>query len=448
MMNHLNAQQEVLGRLPQVTESLALPLREAIRAAHMAKGISAGEFVQGMLLMGGTGTPDRVTLRSGITLDAGDDPYGKLDLLTCLKYLCCGGLRILSTQDGVRKYAEDQDAFFAFFDIAFHYEEAPERPCGRMLKAGEFGRAMLRLYRMLTEKDRDGLHSLFSRRALSRKVEVLMTMVQPLCDTPWAYQDHCVSILRTLVHDRLAALDAEAEAECCCRKGLARCHSNGVRNMPDAEAMEYFREAARLGHGKSAFLISMCVLEHGVWDYGDEPLYYPLFDAAKLGVKRAGLLAAVFEDHYPSEEACNWSDLICYLQNPAGEFAMEKYALGYCYLQRAKYSNDPGKDTASALHWLERAAGEGSKAAMCLLYELTCEKDPASAMAWLKQAAEEGSFKAMRMMYLATCDSDPQQACAWLQKGAEAGDSGAKIALECLSRGEPVRFDIGPYAPN
>ncbi len=447
MVDHFNAQQAVFLKLPHLVEELEFPLQEAIRTAHIARGITPGEFVRGMLLMGGTGTPDRVTLRSGITLDASGDPYRQLDLRTCLKYLCCGGLRVLSEKAGVREYATDQDAFFAFFDIDYRYEEAPERPCGRMLKAGDFSRAMLRLHRMLTEENRDGLYSLFSRRALLRKVQVLMDILQPLCDTSWAYQTQCEAILRTLVQDRLAALDAETEAECCYRKGLACCRSHGVRNMPTGEAMEYFRHASKLGHAQATFLIGICGLEHGVWDYGDEPLYYPLIDAAKQGAKRAELLAAVFEDHYPSEKACNWSDLICFLQNPAGEYTMEKYALGYCYLQRAKYGNDPAKDNKSALHWLELAAGEGSKAAMCLLYELTRKENPASAMAWLKRAATEGSFKAMRMMYLATCGSDPQDAAAWLRKAVEAGDSGAGIALDCLARGKPVCFDTAFQDP-
>ena len=120
--------------------------------------------------------------------------------------------------------------------------------------------------------------------------------------------------------------------------------------------------------------------------------------------------------------------------------AIESYALAYCYFRRAKYGTTPEQDTKLGLYWLDAAAKEGSKAAMYDLYERL--DDPEAAMVWLKRAANDGSFRAMRQMYRVTCADDPQTAAAWLHKAADAGDFGSKVALDCLERGEPVRFDI------
>lgn len=222
--------------------------------------------------------------------------------------------------------------------------------------------------------------------------------------------------------------------------GWVRCCIHGFRKMPPAEAMEHFREAAALDHGEALLIQGLCGLEHGVWHYGEEPFYYRLDDAARKGCAGAKLLSEVFEDHYPSEAACDWSGLIQALQEVADGRAIEGYALAYCYFRRAEYGTTPEQDTKLGLHWLELAAKDGSKAAMYDLYERL--NDPEAAMVWLKRAANDGSFRAMRQMYRVTCADDPQSAAAWLRKAAQAGDFGSRIALDCLERGEPVRFDI------
>ena len=222
--------------------------------------------------------------------------------------------------------------------------------------------------------------------------------------------------------------------------GWAKCCIHGFRKIPSEEAMDHFRDAAALGHGEALLIQGICGLEHGVWHYGEEPFYYRLDDAAQKGSTRAKLLTKVFEDHYPSEATCDWSGLIQELQKVADGRAIESYALAYCYFRRAKYGTTPEQDTKLGLYWLDAAAKEGSKAAMYDLYERL--DDPEAAMVWLKRAANDGSFRAMRQMYRVTCADDPQTAAAWLHKAADAGDFGSKVALDCLERGEPVRFDI------
>lgn len=222
--------------------------------------------------------------------------------------------------------------------------------------------------------------------------------------------------------------------------GWVLSHNRGLHRMPNGETMGYFRKAADMGHVQSMFLVALHDLEHGVQNDGDEPLYYRMADAASMGHDRAKLLTQVFEDHYPGQWAADWSGFIAALQQGNLSWATEWYALAYCYLQRAQYGNSSVGDTKAALHYLEMAAREGSKLAMCELYEQTREDDPAGAMAWLQTAAQEGSYLAMRKMYRATCDSDPDGAAAWLRKAADAGDYGSVVALECLQQGREVRF--------
>lgn len=222
--------------------------------------------------------------------------------------------------------------------------------------------------------------------------------------------------------------------------GWVLSYNRGLHRMPNGETMGYFRKAADMGHVQSMFLVALHDLEHGVQNDGDEPLYYRMADAASMGHDRAKLLTQVFEDHYPGEWAADWSGFIAVLQQGNLSWATEWYALAYCYLQRAQYGSSSVGDTKAALRYLEMAAREGSKLAMCELYEQTREEDPAGAMDWLQTAAREGSYLAMRKMYFATCDSDPDGAAAWLRKAADAGDYGSGVALECLQQGREVRF--------
>lgn len=234
---------------------------------------------------------------------------------------------------------------------------------------------------------------------------------------------------------------AEAgEAEGYYHMGWAHCCVHGLHKLPNRAALGYFWKAARMKHAQSMYEIAVTILERGVMNDGDEPLFYPMVDAARLGCERAKLLEQVFEYHYPRESVADWTGMIQALRQREGKDATEQYALAYCYLQRAKYGNSPDSDMKDAREWLELAAEEGSKRAMCELYEQTREENPEVAMAWLKQAANDGSYLAMRKMYWATCDSDPAGAAEWLRKAADAGDSGSRLALDCLNQGCEVRF--------
>lgn len=83
-----------------------------------------------------------------------------------------------------------------------------------MLQADEFSRALLHLYRILAEDDHDSPFSIFACKGVSRKLGVLIAVLQPLCDTPWSKRTHCTRLLRALVHMRITALDAEIQTDC------------------------------------------------------------------------------------------------------------------------------------------------------------------------------------------------------------------------------------------
>lgn len=256
--------ERLVTQLPALVGRVEYLMRRALRAAHSEQGITPGEFLSGMLLMGGTGTPDRVVLRSGIVLNASEDPYDHLDLLTCLKYLCCGGLRILSKDGEKWVYATDQDAFFRFFGIPYHYDTVPQRPCRRMLRAGDFGRSMLRLYRILSADPKDD-HSLSSRSDLTAKVKALMGVLQPLCDTPWEHRERCVRLMRILVKAHFVTSDAQAQA--IFEEGCRLQQGDGVDRDPEA-AVHCYQKAAAAGHPGARLALARCQqLEDGMpWD--------------------------------------------------------------------------------------------------------------------------------------------------------------------------------------
>ena len=360
MMDRLfDGRRQVLAKLPHTVEALEKPLQEAIRAAHIAAGIAPVDFVRGMDFLG-----------KGFTLDPDGDPYSQLSLQTCLKYLCCGGLRIVGETESGREYATDQDAFFRFFDIEYRYDAAPKRPCGRVLQAGTFGSAALWLHRIATVTDSNDPYSPYSPRGLDGKVRALMDVLRPLCDTRWGYQAACQVLMAQLVQDHLVAMDAENEAQCCYRKAVALCRERGLHMFPSQEAMALFHRASVLGHAEATLLIGLRALELGQWYDGDEPAYAILQEAAKLGCPGAELLAEAFIPHYPSEESFDWTGLIQKLLPRAARLTVEKYALGLCYLQRARCGGAPVEDTQQAKYWLQRAVMEDSRAAGALLVQL------------------------------------------------------------------------------
>ncbi len=221
---------------------------------------------------------------------------------------------------------------------------------------------------------------------------------------------------------------------------------HGLDRLPPPDAMEHFQAAANRRYAPALRDLGIWQLEHGVAYHGDEPFYYPLADAAALGDQRAQLLADVFTPCYPGPEFQNWDSLIQRLLEPAAHYAIEKYALAYCYRSRAEIGlGDPERDLQAARKWLKMAAGEGCIAAMRELYELTCQENPDGAIAWLRKAAQAGSYGAFHLLYTTTCGTDPDGAAAWLRQGAQAGDDGCKHALDCLFAGDPVCFD--PNSP-
>lgn len=482
-ISHFTDRGRLFLKLPILVKSLELPMREAIRAAHTAYGITPEEFVRGMLKMGGTGTPDLVMLRSGITLDASGDPYSQLDLQTSLKYLCCGGLRIVSDENGLREYATDQDAFFHFFGIDHCYEAVPQRPCGRMLKAGDFGRAMLRLHRILTEEDKESPFSLFSPKGLQRKVKVLLSLTQPLCDTPWEYQQQCEELMRQLVRAHFTAIDAEAEARCVKRKqdteslfqqGCRLQHGDGVPRDPEA-AVRYYQAAADQDHQAARLALGRCQQTgDGIqWNIPAAVAIYQELTAANyspamhalaecylqgIGVEQSAeqaeylyLRAAdlgdtsamnVLADGYQSgtrfarnlQKAFRLYARSADAGDPEGAFG-----IGECY--RTGTGTDP--DPVLAAHWFQQAADGGSALGMfalgsCYMDGAGLAEDACLAESWYRRAADAGMAMARAMADAATillpdgnraCDTSLAASLSWLMALAHSGEASAAYLL-------------------
>lgn len=486
-MNHSSAlfadRDRLFLKLPLFVKQLEFLMREAIRACHAACGITQAAFVKGMLKLGGTGAPDLVLLPAGITLDASGDPYSQLDLRTCLKYLCCGGLRILSEEDGVREYAADQDAFFRFFDIEYRYEEASQRPCGRVLKAGDFSRDMLRLHRILTVEDKESPFSLLSPKGLRRKVKALMSLVQPLCDTAWEHQAACEELMRQLVQAHFTATDAEAEERCMQReadaeamyqKGCRLQHGDGVPRDPEAavrcyqKAAEQGHQAAQLalggcyrmgtgvthdehkalgiyrklhdeGYGPGTIALAECYLQGFGVDVDLEKVRNLLLHAGEAGFAEAWnrLGQYCLEDRrFVRDEAYAFS--VFALAAHAGN-AEGAYNLGECY--RTGIGTDP--DPALAVHWFQQAADGGSALGMfalgsCYLNGNGTREDARMAHHWYCSAADTGMAMAGAMADAATvllpepdhtCSAALAASLSWLILLARSGESAAAYLL-------------------
>jgi len=470
-------------KLPLFVKRLEFLMREAVRACHAACGITQAAFVKGMLKLGGTGEPDLVLLPAGITLDASGDPYSQLDLRTCLKYLCCGGLRILSEEDGVREYAADQDAFFRFFGIEYRYEEALQRPCGRVLKAGDFSRAMLRLHRTLTVEDKESPFSLLSPKDLRRKVKALMSLVQPLCDTAWEHQAACEELMRQLVQAHFTATDAEAEERCMQRetdaeamyqKGCRLQHGDGVPRDPEA-AVRCYQKAAEQGHQAAQLALGRCrQTGDGIgWDVPAAiGIYRELISAnyspamralAECHLQGIGVQKDVEQAEYLYLRAADLGDTgslnvladgyqsgTQFPQNFRKAFRMYTlsanagdpegaFGLGECY----RTGTGTERDLVSAFYWYQKAADGGNCLGMFALGSSYLDgagvaEDTRLAESWYRRAADGGTAMARAMADAVTlllpdgpraCDAALAAALSWLMILANSGEASAAHLL-------------------
>lgn len=462
---------EVFANLPFLMKEVEKLLRDAIRAAHYSNLISPDEFMGGMLRMGGSGTPERVVLRSGITLEYGKDPYEKLDLQTCLKYLLCGGLRIVSKDGDDWAYATDQDVVFQFFGIDYRYEAVPERPCKRILKAGSFSSGMLRLYRMATAEAKGPL-SLTSHKALADKVKALIGVVQPLCDTLWERREQSRALMRVLTQAHFAALDAKAEelyAEGCrlqqgdgvprdpesavrcyqaaavkgsqaAQLALARCQQQGDGVQWDIPAaVATYRALVEAGYSPAMLSLAECYLRGTGVDRCIEQAEYLYLRAAELGNTQAlNILAEAYQNgnQFPKDQPKAFR---LYTRSAEAGSADGAYQLGECFRTGTGTSRD---DELAAL-WFRKAAEGGNALGMfalacCCMDGSGTQEDLPQAISWYRRAADTGSAMARAMADAATillraqeraCEAALCAAVSWVMLLGRSGEASAAYLL-------------------
>lgn len=255
----IDSRQEMTYRLMDLVVQMVHPLQAGIRTAHQRFGVSAEDFLQGL------GTPvdpycHKVLIWGGAPAED-SDPYSKMSLSNCLKYLLYGGFRRLGQDNG--EYAMDQDLFFAMFDIPVGYQSEPGTPWKRRMIPGDYPRALITLLQMHQETER-----FLNRRGpapcwenLPDKAGCMITLLQPLCDTRWKYSRNCRDLMKQAVHERFAALDAEMEDTCgkpapdeenLYRQGLC------LESENSQNAFTCYLAAAEQGHRQAILALARC----------------------------------------------------------------------------------------------------------------------------------------------------------------------------------------------
>jgi len=253
------SRQEMTYRLMDLVAQMVHPLQAGIRAAHESFGVSTEDFLQGL------GTPvdpycHKVLIWGGAPAED-SDPYSKMSLSNCLKYLLYGGFRRLG-QDH-EEYAMDQDLFFAMFDIPVGYQSEPGTPWKRRMIPGDYPRALLTLLQMYHQTQQYLNHRGPAPcwENLPDKAGCMITLLQPLCDTRWEFSRSCRELMKQVVQERFSALDAEMEDTCCkpapdgktpYRKGL-------LREAEDPQkAFTCYLAAAEQGHRQAVLALARC----------------------------------------------------------------------------------------------------------------------------------------------------------------------------------------------
>lgn len=467
----ISTRDEVFAILPFLMKEVEKLMREAIRAAHIANLISPDEFIGGMLRLGGTGTSERVTLRSGITMEVGEDPYAKLDLQTCLKYLLCGGLRIVSRDGDNWKYAMDQDIFYHFFGIEYRYETVPERPCKRMLNAGNFSASMLQLYRIITA-DAGASYSLISNKALPDKVKALIGVIQPLGDTLWEQREQSRALMRVLSQAHFAALDTNAEdlyaAGCRLQQGeglprdpesavrcyqaaaakgsqaaqlaLAKCQQQGDGTQWDIPAaVATYRALAEANYSPALLALAECYLRGTGVNQCIEQAEYLYLRAAELGNADAlNILAEAYQNgnQFPKDQAKAFR---FYTRSAEAGSVDGAYHLGECF----RTGMGTARDDEQAVFWFRKAAEGGNALGMfalasCCMDGMGTQENLPQAITWYRNAADTGSAMARAMADAATVLLSTQEraseaalhaAVSWVMLLAQSGEASAAYLL-------------------
>ena len=479
----MNTYEAVFLNLPIFLKRMERPMQEAIRTAHDAFGYTTEEFIRDLTADTTGQRGEGYTLPIGKAIDPNKDPYRQMNLQDCLKYLCCGGLRITGYSDGEPEFAKDQDTFFLFFDVDLYYSAPSEALWNRRLCAGDVGRALMHLYRMLSIQDAGHRDSALCPVNLTQKLGWMITALQPLCDTRWVHQKVCEQLQRELVAARFQVLDAEVESlgtpEELFRQGAAyERQYEDPRNI--CEAVKYYQAAAERGYEPAQVALAKCKL-HGRgtcrdWEgalqilrtlteqgYGPaiaelaECYYYgkgvprDFEQAEKLYLQAAdrgyvdalNTLGCVYMNGLRGEPQPQRAYAL-YLRAAQAGNAGGQFLAGRCLLR----GEGTAQDVPCAIVRLTKAAEQGHEQAMCQLGRCCAEgigkpQDMTEAERWFRKAADRGLLlgkamaDAIAIGVLGQREYTPERlenAVSWLQALTEEEDTLAAYLLERLSR--------------
>ena len=454
----MNTYDAVFANLPVYLKRMERPMQEAIRTAHDAFGYTPEEFIRDLRADTTGKDGEGYNLPIGQNIDPDADPYTQLDLRSCLKYLCCGGLRITGYTDGEPEFAKDQDTYFLFFNVDMYYTAPSNALWQRRLCAGDHGRALMNLYRMLFVRDAAKEVSVLCPENLPQKLAWMITALQPLSDTQWQYQEECVQLQRELVAARFQAMDAEMTcqeptAEELYRQGVA--YERGYEDPRNiCRAVECYQAAAVQGHAPAQAALAKCKL-HGIGTSRDrDGALHILRRLTEQGYGPAisGLAECYYYGMGVPRDFAQAEKL--YLQAADRGYLDALNTLGFVYMHGMR--GEPQPERAYELYRQAAEAGnaEGQcHVGRCLLRGEGVSQDVTQALVWLRKAAEQGHPQAMCDLGRCAAEGtgvaqDMVEAERWFRKAADTGLTLAVGMADAIAIGMLGRDDIPPERLN
>lgn len=419
---------------------MAKPLREGIRCAHVAQGVSREDFARDLALPLAAGSLRRPRLVSLLVREA-QDPYEQMDLPALLRYLIHGGSRLLPAEGEQAEYAGDQDLFYRFFGIELRYSTPRYEPWRRKAD-GAYTQALAELMCLRNDLTFHKMEeqSLWVMERIPEGFACMIRVLSPLCGVQWEHRDKCEDMLQQLQQAKQQSL-----------LELGRY----LRRSPKADwdrALNIYRELAEQNYPQALQELAECYsCGHGV--RADQKKANALLQqAAELGCVDAMVeLAAHYKIGLGTQEDLSRAFGL-YATAAAAGSAEAMYALGRCYRDGEGVDSDPQQ----AVYWFTRAVELDSREAMLALGMCCAEgfgtaESPAAAEDWFLRAEQEGMSvaKSLRMaMALTPADAagDPVQLHwmtdhLWQMVNSESS-LGMRLLADCYRQGIGVEQDI------
>lgn len=217
-VNVKRALMHILGDLTKDVE-LCEQLWAAVQEAHQAAGITPEAFEKNLEAKQDKDDPPprnqpRPETIVTFSIEKHRDPYRQLDIPTWFKYLIYGGSRIASKTGTAITPVDDQDKFYAFFNIPYSYQETLDTPDGkhlcRRLKCDYTGHliAAAKARNVTSHTSPDAVDQT-TLNNLRYYLKGWVNSITPLCDGPsWQYQTEMALCRETLLTQFYRALDA------------------------------------------------------------------------------------------------------------------------------------------------------------------------------------------------------------------------------------------------